>query len=60
MQLRLRDAQHTIRIDSELDGFVELLRAAAPEALRRGAELDATTRANLDAVGIALAAPEAG
>ena len=60
MQLRLRDARHTIRIDSELEGFVGLVRAAALEAGRRGADLDYATRANLDALGIELAATEAG
>ncbi len=53
MQLRLRDARRTIRIDSELEGFVELVRAAALEARRRGADLDWTTRANLGVLGLA-------
>src|SRR5258705_8585212 len=51
MQLRLRDAQHTIRIDSELDGFVGLARAASAEALRRGLSLDENTQSNLRALG---------
>jgi hypothetical protein len=53
MQLRLRDARRTIRIDSELDGFVELVRAAALEARRRGVDIDEATRANLDQLGLA-------
>ena len=53
MQLRLRDARRTIRIDSELRGFVDLARAAALEARRRGVDIDAATRANLDALGLA-------
>ena len=53
MQLRLRDAQRTIRIDSELEGFVELVRAVALEARRRGADLDEATRANLAVLGLA-------
>ena len=60
MQLRLRDAQHTIRIDSELEGFVGLVRVAALEARRRGADLDHATRANLEVLGIELVATEAG
>ena len=60
MQLRLRDAQHTIRIDSELDGFVGLVRVAALEARRRGADLDHATRANLGVLGIEPPATEAG
>ncbi len=59
MQLRLRDARHTIRIDSELDGFVGLVRAAAVAASRVGAGLDGPTRENLVVLGIELAA-EAG
>jgi len=53
MQLRLRDAQHTIRIDSELEGFVGLVRAAAFEARRRDIGLDEPTRANLGLLGLA-------
>jgi len=52
MQLRLRDAQRTIRIDSELEGFVELVRAAVLEARRRGIGMDEPTRANLDVLGL--------
>jgi len=51
MQLRLRDAQHTIRIDSELEGFVELVRTASAEALRRGLSFDEGTHGNLRALG---------
>ena len=53
MQLRLRSAQRTIRIDSEVDGFADIARAAAAEAGRRGADVDEATRANLRALGIA-------
>ena len=60
MQLKLRGARHTIRIDSALEGFVRVVRAAAHEAARRGAELDHATRANLGVLGIDLAAAEAG
>jgi len=52
MQLRLRDARRTIRIDSELEGFVELVRAAVLEARRRGVDLDEATRANLGVLGL--------
>lgn len=50
MQLRLRDARRTIRIDSELEGFVALVRHAAREAAQRGLALDAATAANLEAL----------
>ena len=53
MQLRLRDTQRTIRIDSELEGFVDLLRAVLLEVRRRGIDLDEPTRVNLEALGLA-------
>jgi hypothetical protein len=53
MQMRLRDARRTIRIDSELDCFVDLVRVVVLEARRRGIDLDEPTRANLDVLGLA-------
>ena len=53
MQLRLRDARRTIRIDSELGGFVELVRAAVLQARNRGVDIDEATRANLNQLGLA-------
>jgi hypothetical protein len=53
MQLRLRDARHTIRIDSEVDGFADIARAAAAAARRRGAALSEATRGNLRMLGVA-------
>ena len=50
MQLRLGDAQRTIRIDSGLDGFAELVGAAARAAALRDLALDAATLANLEAM----------
>jgi hypothetical protein len=47
MQLKLRDATRTIRIDSALDGFAGLAGRAAREASLRGLALDAATAANL-------------
>jgi hypothetical protein len=46
----LRDPQRTIRVDSELEGFAALARAAAREAVRRGLAFDAATAANLEAL----------
>jgi len=51
MQLRLRDARHTIRIDSELEGFADVVRVASAQALRRGLSLDESTHDNLRALG---------
>lgn len=50
MQLRLGDGQHTLRIDSGLDGFVDLARVASSAAARRGLALDVATLANLQAL----------
>lgn len=52
MQLRLADAQRTIRIDSELDGFAELARTAARAAVGRGLVLEAATLSNLEALHV--------
>jgi hypothetical protein len=50
MQLKLSDAQSTIRIDSELDGFAVVAGRAAREAARRELALDAATLSNLNAL----------
>jgi hypothetical protein len=47
MQLRLRGARRTIRVDSGLAGFAELARAAAARARHIGLDLDEATRLNL-------------
>ncbi|MEW6689531.1 MAG: hypothetical protein AB1452_10630 [Pseudomonadota bacterium] len=51
MQLKLRDARHTIRIDSDLERFAEIACAAASRAEAAGLELDPATRGNLRALG---------
>jgi hypothetical protein len=50
MQLKLRDALRTIRIDSDLDGFALVAARAAREAARLGLSIDASTAANLEAL----------
>lgn len=50
MQLRLRDAQRTIRIDSGLNGFAAVVDRAARAAAERGLALDAATLGNLQAL----------
>lgn len=47
MQLKLRGAGGTIRVDSGLAGFAELARSAVTSARAHGLVLDETTRANL-------------
>ena len=51
MQLKLRGARRTIRIDSDLAGFAELARAAAGRARQCGLDIDESTRSNLSALG---------
>ena len=51
MQLRLRSASRTIRVDSGLAGFAQLTRAAAARARALGLELDQPTLANLQILG---------
>jgi hypothetical protein len=55
MQLDLRGARRRIAVDSSLGGFAELAGAAAREAERHGRAIDEATRANLAALGVALA-----
>jgi len=52
MQLKLRDATSTLRIDSEIAGFAELVRAVLAQASLRGVVLDEGSRANLRVLGI--------
>jgi hypothetical protein len=50
MQLKLADAQHTIRIDSDLEGFAQVAERAALEAARLDLALDPGTLNNLVAL----------
>ena len=54
MQLEVRSARRSIRVDSSLDDFAALAAAAGREALRRGVRFDERTRINLDGLGILL------
>jgi hypothetical protein len=51
MQLRLADARRTLRVESSLEGFEEVVRAAARQAASRDIALDAASLANLRALG---------
>lgn len=54
MQLRLGRARgRTVTIDSAIEGFDAIVRRATAAAAANGVTLDDTTRANLDAMGIA-------
>src|SRR5262245_37054251 len=52
MQLDLSTGVGSVSVDSRLDGFAEIARIAAQEALRRGHGLDVGTLANLQALGV--------
>lgn len=58
MQLSLRSPGTTLRLDSRIEGFEKVVRAAAEAAARRQLALDSATLANLEALGIA--PPESG
>jgi hypothetical protein len=58
MQLKLRAGWSTLRVDSRVEGFSELVSASAKAAEMRGLSLDPATSANLQALGIELRATE--
>ena len=53
MELKVEGRAATLRVDSRLDGFRELVGHVRRAAARQGVEPDPTTRANLDALGMA-------
>jgi len=54
MQLELRSGRSILRLDSRIEGFVELVEASARAAEIRGIPLNAVTCANLQALGVRL------
>ena len=54
MQLELRSGWSSIRLDSRIDGFSEVVKKSARAAERGGLLLDAATLANLAALGVGL------
>jgi hypothetical protein len=52
MQLELRSGCSTLRVDSRIEGFTELVGASVRAASRRGLLLDPATSANLQALGV--------
>jgi hypothetical protein len=60
MQLELRSGWSTLRVDSRIEGFDELVKASARAAERRGLSLDGATAVNLQALGVKLRAAEPG
>jgi hypothetical protein len=61
MELKLRSGRRSLRIDSRLEGFTEVVRQAAAAASQGCVQLEPATVSNLETLGIAIAAePEAG
>jgi hypothetical protein len=58
MQLKLRAGGSTLRVDSRVEKFTELVIASAKAAEIRGLPLDSATLVNLQALGIELRATE--
>ena len=58
MQLKLGAGWSTLRVDSRIEGFSELVSASAKAAEMRGLSLDPATLANLQALGIELRTTE--
>jgi hypothetical protein len=52
MELRLTGPKRRITLDSGLDGFSDIVRAAHAAALANGLEFDPVTLANLQALGL--------
>ena len=60
MQLTLRGDRRRIRLDSRIDGFADLARGAVRAAAARRLPIDAASRTNLGAIGVALPASGEG
>ena len=60
MELRVAGPAAALRVDSRLERFDELVRRAWSAASRCGVKPDPTTRANLEALGMATEEPDTG
>jgi hypothetical protein len=58
MQLELRSGSSTLRVDSRIEGFTELVEASAKAAEMRGLSLSTATSVNLQALGVKLRGAE--
>lgn len=54
MEFIVQGPRRAIRVESTLDGFLELVRESTLQAQARGLEIDERTRVNLHALGITL------
>ena len=60
MELKVASRNATLRVDSRLDRFPELVGHVWRAVARQGMEPDPTTRANLEALGMTVGTPGAG
>ena len=60
MELKIASPAATLRVDSRLERFPELVGRAWHAASRRGLEPDPATRANLEALGMTVTEPYTG
>jgi hypothetical protein len=58
MQLELRSGSSTLRLDSRIEGFTQLVQVSARAAERCGLSLNLATLANLEALGVKVGANE--
>jgi hypothetical protein len=60
LQLELRAGSSTLRLDSRIEGFTDLVQASARAAEARGLSLSPATITNLQALGVSVRAGETG
>jgi hypothetical protein len=60
LQLELRSGSSTLRLDSRIEGFKDLVQASARAAESRGLSFSPATSTNLQALGVRLRAAETG
>ncbi len=60
MQLELRSGRSTLRVDSRIEGFSELVERSARAAEERSLPLKPATLVNLEALGVRFREPDAG
>ena len=60
MQMKICDASRCLKMESNLEGFEQIVSQAATAAFRNGAEMSETTVENLTAMGVTVDLPDEG
>ena len=60
MQMKICDASRCLKMESNLEGFEQIVSQAATAAFRNGAEMSETTVENLTAMGVTVDLPDQG